>query len=339
MISPLTPSSGRSLTCGRSPADRRHRGFTLTELLVVIAIIVLLLGVLLPALAAVRNSALRTRTTSTMNGFASAAATFQQDHDRLPGIVPESVLAQSDAPISGTENAILDMMGGAFLEAEDPEYYANLGGDWQEFHNFGGNIGGLKINLAMIGNGPRIDGRTHNPYLSLSQDELQYVEGQAGEDSDFPLPDLLDAYGQPIMYLRSQRRNGPLVGPAQVGSPGQQRPQFSPEPLYPYLQSEGLGELGKDQIGGGEASILNGGDTYELLAQILRNPGLGDADDPINTGQPRGPFALFSAGRDGIYFSRIDGPGTSDEPDDGQTLLENPQVVEEYDDLVQFGGG
>ncbi|MFM8404497.1 MAG: IMP dehydrogenase, partial [Actinomycetota bacterium] len=45
------------------------------------------------------------------------------------------------------------------------------------------------------------------------------------------------------------------------------------------------------------------------LAQILRNVGYGPTNQPLN-GSPRGAFAVISAGRDGIFFAKQDGPGT-----------------------------
>ena len=41
--------------------NNRRRGFTITELLVVIGLIVLLIGILLPALAAVKSSGMMTK--------------------------------------------------------------------------------------------------------------------------------------------------------------------------------------------------------------------------------------------------------------------------------------
>ena len=64
-------------------AHRRTRsggfGFTLVELLVVIGIIVLLIGILLPALGRASAKARQTTTRTTMNEFAKACESFHQE--------------------------------------------------------------------------------------------------------------------------------------------------------------------------------------------------------------------------------------------------------------------
>ncbi|MHC4219555.1 MAG: type II secretion system protein, partial [Planctomycetota bacterium] len=89
----------------------------MTELMVVIGIIAVLAGILLTAMGGVRRRAMSTQTESTMQEFAKACEAFQIEHNRYPGLVPEQVLADIDTtsvlPISGTENALLDLMGGA----------------------------------------------------------------------------------------------------------------------------------------------------------------------------------------------------------------------------------
>ena len=52
---------------------------------------------------------------------------------------------------------------------------------------------------------------------------------------------------------------------------------------------------------------------------------------------------LISAGKDGVYFSVADGPGTPGPGGQVDNIVTgefgNPQVVEEYDDIRLFGGG
>lgn len=59
----------------------RRKGFTLVELLVVIAIIALLMGILMPALARVRQLAFRMTCGSNLNGIGKAMLLYANDND------------------------------------------------------------------------------------------------------------------------------------------------------------------------------------------------------------------------------------------------------------------
>ena len=333
-----------------SPAPRRSYGFTITELLVAIGIIVLLIGILLPALAKALGNAKRSQTSSTLQEFAKAIESFQQEFGYYPGLVPEETLA-SDPTISATENALLHLMGGAV--AEDDPQYANFTTGWTEYTIGSGSTSfKFKLNIFEIGKGPRIAGKQYPPFFSPKSDEFSSAAGQVAEanGSGSPLvdlPDVLDAWGQPVLYFRSVRETGPLVGSAAAG-------RFNIITNAPYLRSLGLGDLGKSQ----EASLLNPASGVtpspeETLAQFIRSPAFGASNAPL-TGTARGKFALVSAGADGIYFSKFDGFGTSTKPwidvvnttnqpgagnDPGKGNPGGPAALEKYDDVRVFGGG
>ena len=67
----------------------RQQGFTLVELLVVIAIIGILVGLLLPAIGMVRETARRTQCTNNLRQLSQAIANFAGRKDRLPGLQEE----------------------------------------------------------------------------------------------------------------------------------------------------------------------------------------------------------------------------------------------------------
>jgi len=317
-----------------------RRGFTITELLVVIGIIILLIGILLPALGRVSQRGRVTKTTSIMTEFAKACEAFQQEFGFYPGLVPEEVLA-ADPRISSTTNALLHLMGGGITQ-EDP-LFANPpaapdGTAWQVISfGSGQNQFQIRVNPYFIGRGPRIAGRQYAPFFSPRGDEIGPALGQTGQTA-VALPTLLDAWGQPILYLRSVRNVGNLVG--EVGNAAQPpRTQFYLDGIRPYLESDNLGELGKGQAD----SILrqnSGAARLNTLAQIIRHPALGQPTAP-QTSSPKGQIVVISSGPDGIYFSRLDGPGTPTAPviNIVSGTHGNPQVVERYDDVVVFGGG
>ena len=335
--------------------DRLRRGFTITELIVVIGVISVLAGILLAAMGGVRRKAMATRTESTMTEFSKACDAFQLEHGRYPGMIPEDVLAATDVPpISGTENALLELMGGGITQAA-----GTVNPDFPLYEGEQFTVGGwaLKVNLDLMGAGPIINGTPYAPYFTPQNSVLvamrpdgdppPYPYGQqvGTPDIDRQIPELMDAYGQPIVFVRRARPSGPLVGSGVTGS---LRPQFYLNSMRPYTTSTQLGEFGKDQTVGSSASILNLNSTVlqeATFAQILRHPSLGSFGSipEAQAGTARGAYILLSAGPDGIYFSQKDGPGTPAVPVDNivDDLVQhqNPTIVKEYDDIRIFGGG
>lgn len=346
-----------------TPVRPAPRAFTLVELLVVIGIIALLIALLLPALGKVMQRARVTTTQGTMQEFAKACDAYFQEFGEYPGVVPEDVLeadmAGSDASapqISGTENAILALMGGYRLPNDSD--YATYGGTIYTFASTPPFV--IKINPAKIGEGPLRNGKKYDPFFSPKGREFGISAGQfVGSSVQDPgvLPDLLDAWQTPILYARQQRSLGPLVYTRTSGAPNG---QFSRVGLLPYTLSTALGELGTDQTLSSNStsySVLNtqsagsgsGARARDLnFAQIIRHPAhttnLSGANDSAkaDAGTARGKFILISAGPDGIYYSAAQGYGTTASPrGDLVTSGQNPdgpRVVEKFDDVIIAGG-
>lgn len=316
---------------------QRLRGFTLTELLVVIAIIALLVAILLPALGIVASKARETETLSTMEEFAKACDAFHHEFGYYPGLVPEPILA-NDPQISGTENALLHLAGGAVREIDltTDEYDAlSSSAGWEElvFNGPNGNFR-IKVNINQIGNGPFIKGRQYQPFYSPKESDLTPVRmTDAGTDVDnLRIPDIVDAWGMPVIYARTMRDTGLLVGMLDDA------PQFTRSCFYPYFDVPELGESGDDQS---DSILVTSGDPDSTFAQIIRHAAFGEVDQPL-IGTPRGRYVLISAGPDRTFFSRFDGPGDVGSPIDNIVThpeFGTPKVVEEYDDLRVFGGG
>ncbi len=358
---PRAPRTARRAS--RGMARRTNSGaFTLVELLVVIGIIALLVGLLLPALGKVIERARATTTLGTMQEFAKACDAYFQEFGEYPAAIPDDYLyagnGDSDVPIvSGTENALLALMGGYRLPSDSD--YATFTGSELTFSLSGQPNFKIKVNADKMGEGPFRNGKKYDPFYAPKGREFAKCPGQmqvggSAMDgaADGLLPDLLDAWGQPILFVKQQRGIGTLV--PRGTDPG----QFTRAGILPYTLSTQLGELTQDQTLANTAkySILNttsaGGQNGRFarditLGQLIRHPAIGvqnTANDPekVWAGTTRGKYFLISAGPDGIYFSAAQGFGTPTLPKgDIVTLGQNadgPNVIQRYDDLMVAGG-
>jgi prepilin-type N-terminal cleavage/methylation domain-containing protein len=364
--------------------SRPRRSFTLTEVLVVIALIALLVGLLLAALGPVQESRRRASSIATMQAFADACNAFHAEHGFYPGLIPERALAYHNhnvaheapgTPISATENALLHLLGGAVPETDvsSAEWVALRYSDgWVPFlvHWPDGTMHWFKFNRGRLGDGPVIGGKAYPPYLEVSEAVTFLEERQGGvsqwgrggggggeEDSGEgdapPLPDLLDGWGTPLLYIRSAGEIGLLAADAHGDVIGHARikPRFYIDSQWPYTRADAQmrwPDRPEGSLLSTEAPYGSGGFprhyTYGGLAQIVRHPSLSaPGGDPVNADTPRGSIVIVSAGPDGIFFSAIDGPGSPDRPIGSSDypyedfLGDGPATIEEFDDLVISG--
>lgn len=301
-----------------------HRGFTLTELLVVVGIIIILMGLLIPALGAARRAARKAGTESTMTGVISAVQQFRTDNNRLPGYVSQQALSESARPgFTTMENALLDLGGGV-----DPETPVDPAKGVIEMEVQSGDQ--FIVNTRLIGS-------TEGPgYLTGVTTSLQAVDqskqdfgGSTGapQMDEELMPDVVDGWGNPIALWIKDEFAGSTEDFAEIDWGN----GASPAQFY-YSCNSGYYRTTRQA----ESSLLNTRGLRDANVLLTMEALLGHPSfpkdvnvDPIEPALPRGDFILHSAGSDELYLERerqtvervIYNPGDS-ELDEAETTMD-----------------
>ena len=314
----------------RNSKTTRIKGFTLIEILVVIAIIAVLAGILLAALSGVQKAAQKTQTESLMQSFSRACDSFALDHDRYPGLLPES--AVDGTVITSIQNAMLELMGGARVKhSQSPTSVVN------EYNTFADNatvaygpegdcggftdqISGLTWSLVFdetrFGEGPWVSGRVYEPYFSPKSRDLQYspYDSNCGEglppDERYRLPSLIDAWDTPILYFRAGRKHGPIIAdPSTSSDPIFNQPQYDLPGFDQYVDNAlntNISLLSIDSVTSQSMEDRLGWLTLMLAHPTFWEITTANAGSEFNLGvawgATRGRYMLISAGPDKIYL-------------------------------------
>jgi prepilin-type N-terminal cleavage/methylation domain-containing protein len=289
--------------CCRKRRARERTAFTLVELLVVITIIALLLGILLPALSAVRSRAKNVAARSFLKSLSTASVTYQADFSAYPGYYSEDEINGSNTwhDFTSTENLVISLLGGI---AD-----TGTGTGWTPT----GVPASPQIFVDDIGIGPKLaSGRTKDAYFSPKTGELATVTGN-NFSSDNNVPEFIDPVsGQPVLYFRARSAGTqPVTLNTAAGT-------FNRLPNVAYINSNITGSNGESRDQRNKSAISNvavGSQSQadENLAWLAVSTQLTDTVNANGneTSDVVAASMLFVApGKDGIYLA-IDQIGTT----------------------------
>lgn len=194
----------------------RTPGFTLIELLVVVGIIVLLVGIIVPAIGAAKNHA---RTVATKNLLATLEKGCEQYHGELddyPVSFANNPFEAGNVRLSGAQWLIFELAGadlqGQILLDKHRQYDANTDStiNHQDFQIIYDATSAWRQNFTPHRFGPYIEVdskviQTPDQYGGALPPALDPLNSAAGSSNwnNGKLPFAVDAWGYPVLYYRA----------------------------------------------------------------------------------------------------------------------------------------
>ncbi len=310
----------------------RRGGFTLIELLVVVSIIAILIAILVPAISGARNSARKTTTTALITTVSNAISQFKSLKNRLPGHFSQADLGNVGNTTSFTqmENALLDLAGGVVPTSGDP---CSASADGNHVIKVRIDLpSGPKcvvINTMLVGaaDGPGFINMVAKGVGTKGPQSSGMAPAWAGKDQiedsvtygggKFEMPDIIDAWGRPIILWSRNEAAGTDPKPdfAASDSSGPVPARFYWRTNRGYLAApvqKSSSALGSNAAGELPADNAN---YKRTMAALLGDPVFPDpailTTDPLYPAplSPKGDFLIQSAGVDGVFLNNDLPPG------------------------------
>lgn len=328
---PTTPTPRPEPRPTRNQPAESRPAFSLVELLTVILIISILIAITVPTLSSVQRSGRTASTQSLLTELTNAVASFQLDNNRLPGYFSQAEIASttnfnpgpSNGPgLTSLENALLDLSGVGAVVTEQP----TDPGSWIEVNPVQNNARRIWVKADLIGADEGnyfLPGGSNLVHMTREQQPGTITSTQLAGPG---LPDLIDAFGQPVLAWVADESAPTNIRDREMFVRATSNPGSS---LFYWnangsmLSSAQLGDRGMDMTrapspGGGGSLIGRGAfsNTVALenvMAALLGNPGYPDEArlaagnyNNIFPRQPRGRFIAHSAGPDAVYLAAND---------------------------------
>ncbi|MCR9216097.1 MAG: type II secretion system protein [Phycisphaerales bacterium] len=357
----------------RTDCATERSGFTLVELLVVMAIIAILVAIALPAFSRVRTQARISTTQTLMSSLNAGVAQYQTDRRRLPGLFGAEDIGSDDnftggwknrPGITALENALIDLAGGGFSSE-------------QELQNAGFEVGDaieVELNDRIVYIIPALVGSvSETAYVDLGGDSLVALEGQNSNLEGNGIPDVLDAFGTPIMMWAQNEQAGRNASYVLDNTRANEKALFYWASNGSYAMSafprgsfnslsnppQGVAQYRRSLLssflipGERERSLsimaLTGNRAFPTTSSSIANPGgIGGGTEVLVPAQPRGETIFVSAGPDKIYLNGF--PSNATTPDfttaiytptgdfDANQVDSDGKPIELFDEVILGGG-
>jgi type II secretory pathway pseudopilin PulG len=294
--------------------NRRRNAFTLVELLVVIAIIIVLMGILIPAVSQIRKHQQTASSRAQMSRIQFGITAYHADFQAYPGGLANREFTSSKTP--GLTIVIPNSTVGDLTQSED--LYACLVGGWR----YAGTT--LTFEPADMGMGPT----GHNPNAAAAKRYNAYIENRVGESTplvagqpkpighpdlrgvldmsyvkDTAIPEFLDQYTsqRPILYMRAmpgakQSANNIIYNGKASG--------YNPEYNYNFSAIAGYSNMngtpppaGKQDWSGTLPTSVPSVNYFTSSSSSL---------DTAKNARYAGSFIMISAGADRVYGTTDD---------------------------------
>lgn len=361
-------------------------GFSLIELLVVMFIIVLVISIVIPALAKARTVAKTASTDTLMQNLLTAASTFQVDERRLPGRFAARDMGSDDnggtRGMTMAENVMLDLAGGIVqVGGSKPA----TGGVF--VHPFAGTSSsrasqeGVWVERGLIGQKTKSGKGYFTPDVRFFIEQVNEggVIRQAGSSgaasTDGTYPDLVDAFGQPLLiWIEDDSAVGKVSKDSNGTSNNFARIRSNERPARHYWNSNAAflkaTQLGKKVVDNDTESLLGSQmsetDRVDTMTGLLGNTAAANSIGSITTAAnvddilptaSRGKIVIQGAGADGTFLGKGDvrgrgqfkgdgmkygynfiDPGTSNKLRIVDGKPETVDVAASFDDQIVAGG-
>jgi len=252
----------------------RRGAFTLIEMLVVVAVIILLLGILTPAIIGARIEAAKAQTKVQIHSLVLAAEAYRTVMGSSPG--PASNGAMAGSGPTGAENLVLGLLGC---------YKSGSGSAASAWKNATDGSGPTLDNLDQINNMSELQAsRRHDAFYTPSEKELNTESSP--DYGGTPLWEFVDfrfSPERPLLYFRAN-----LSANGQWNNSGSQSAYNAAQnsDYDPTISQNDLGKLVWNSELDANGSLGNGDRVYRPDSFIIISAGpdreFGTADDLTN---------------------------------------------------------